>query len=52
MIELRVAETYFPGMFNVSYKPGSWDPVTVRPKKLFGGTENIFNGHRSLEFVR
>ena len=41
----RVAETYFPGMFNVSYKPGSWDPVTVRPKKQFGG-------HRSLEFVR
>lgn len=37
----RVAETYFPGMFNVSYKPGSWDPVTVRPKKQFGG-------HRSL----
>ena len=36
----RVAETYFPGMFNVSYKPGSWDPVTVRPKKRFGGTEN------------
>lgn len=41
----RVAETYFPGMFDVSYKPGSWDPVTVRPKKQFGG-------HRSLEFVR
>lgn len=37
----RVAETYFPGMFDVSYKPGSWDPVNVRPKKLFGG-------HRSL----
>ena len=42
----RSAETFFPGMFDVSYEKDSWDPVTVtRKKKEFGG-------RKSLETIR